>query len=160
MSKREKKPSLSNGYLMMTILPLVAVICILSVFVINGYGAMVTDLNVENLETLAEVTLLQFDSAFPGDYALRSVKTAKGEGLELLKGTEVISGKPDYFDTWKEKTGADISLIYADTRIITTFSDKNAARAVGTGVAKQVVDAVYGNKGVQKYDNVKIGNQI
>ena len=49
MSKREKKPSLSNGYLMMTILPLVAVICILSVFVINGYGAMVTDLNVENL---------------------------------------------------------------------------------------------------------------
>ena len=160
MSKREKKPSLSNGYLMMTILPLVAVICILSVFVINGYGAMVTDLNVENLETLAEVTLLQFDSAFPGDYALRSVKTAKGEGLELLKGTEVISGKPDYFDTWKEKTGADISLIYADTRIITTFSDKNAARAVGTGVAKQVVDAVYGKKGVQKYDNVKIGNQI
>ena len=160
MSKREKKPSLSNGYLMMTILPLVAVICILSVFVINGYGAMVTDLNVENLETLAEVTLLQFDSAFPGDYALRSVKTAKGEGLELLKGTEVISGKPDYFDTWKEKTGADISLIYADTRIITTFSDKNAARAVGTGVAKQVADAVYGNKGVQKYDNVKIGNQI
>lgn len=160
MSKREKKPSLSNGYLMMTILPLVAVICILSVFVINGYGAMVTDLNVENLETLAEVTLLQFDSAFPGDYALRSVKTAKGEGLELLKGTEVISGRPDYFDTWKEKTGADISLIYADTRIITTFSDKNAARAVGTGVAKQVVDAVYGNKGVQKYDNVKIGNQI
>ena len=121
---------------------------------------MVTDLNVENLETLAEVTLLQFDSAFPGDYALRSVKTAKGEGLELLKGTEVISGKPDYFDTWKEKTGADISLIYADTRIITTFSDKNAARAVGTGVAKQVADAVYGNKGVQKYDNVKIGNQI
>ena len=160
MSKREKKPSLSNGYLMMTILPLVAVICILSVFVINGYGAMVTDLNVENLETLAEVTLLQFDSAFPGDYALRSVKTAKGEGLELLKGTEVISGKPDYFDTWKEKTGADISLIYADTRIITTFLDKNAARAVGTGVAKQVADAVYGNKGVQKYDNVKIGNQI
>ena len=160
MSKREKKPSLSNGYLMMTILPLVAVICILSVFVINGYGAMVTDLNVENLETLAEVTLLQFDSAFPGDYALRSVKTAKGEGLELLKGTEVISGKPDYFDIWKEKTGADISLIYADTRIITTFSDKNAARAVGTGVAKQVADAVYGNKGVQKYDNVKIGNQI
>ena len=160
MSKREKKPSLSNGYLMMTILPLVAVICILSVFVINGYGAMVTDLNVENLETLAEVTLLQFDSAFPGDYALRSVKTAKGEGLELLKGTEVISGKPDYFDTWKEKTGADISLIYADTRIITTFSDKNAARAVGTGVAKQVADAVYGNKGVQKYDNVKIGNQL
>ena len=160
MSKREKKPSLSNGYLMMTILPLVAVICILSVFVINGYGAMVTDLNVENLETLAEVTLLQFDSAFPGDYALRSVKTAKGEGLELLKGTEVISGKPDYFDTWKEKTGADISLIYADTRIITTFLDKNATRAVGTGVAKQVVDAVYGNKGVQKYDNVKIGNQI
>ena len=160
MSKREKKPSLSSGYLMMTILPLVAVICILSVFVINGYGAMVTDLNVENLETLAEVTLLQFDSAFPGDYALRSVKTAKGEGLELLKGTEVISGKPDYFDTWKEKTGADISLIYADTRIITTFSDKNAARAVGTGVAKQVADAVYGNKGVQKYDNVKIGNQI
>ena len=160
MSKREKKPSLSNGYLMMTILPLVAVICILSVFVINGYGAMVTDLNVENLETLAEVTLLQFDSVFPGDYALRSVKTAKGEGLELLKGTEVISGKPDYFDTWKEKTGADISLIYADTRIITTFSDKNAARAVGTGVAKQVADAVYGNKGVQKYDNVKIGNQI
>ena len=160
MSKREKKPSLSNGYLMMTILPLVAVICILSVFVINGYGAMVTDLNVENLETLGEVTLLQFDSAFPGDYALRSVKTAKGEGLELLKGTEVISGKPDYFDTWKEKTGADISLIYADTRIITTFSDKNAARAVGTGVAKQVADAVYGNKGVQKYDNVKIGNQI
>ena len=160
MSKREKKPSLSSGYLMMTILPLVAVICILSVFVINGYGAMVTDLNVENLETLAEVTLLQFDSAFPGDYALRSVKTAKGEGLELLKGTEVISGKPDYFDTWKEKTGADISLIYADTRIITTFSDKNAARAVGTGVAKQVADAVYGNKSVQKYDNVKIGNQI
>ena len=160
MSKREKKPSLSNGYLMMTILPLVAVICILSVFVINGYGAMVTDLNVENLETLAEVTLLQFDSAFPGDYALRSVKTAKGEGLELLKGTEVISGKPDYFDTWKEKTGADISLIYADTRIITTFLDKNATRAVGTGVAKQVADAVYGNKGVQKYDNVKIGNQI
>ena len=160
MSKREKKPSLSNGYLMMTILPLVAVICILSVFVINGYGAMVTDLNVENLETLGEVTLLQFDSAFPGDYALRSVKTARGEGLELLKGTEVISGKPDYFDTWKEKTGADISLIYADTRIITTFSDKNAARAVGPGVAKQVADAVYGNKGVQKYDNVKIGNQI
>lgn len=160
MIKKEKKPSLATGYLMMTILPLVVVICILSVFVINGYGAMVTELNMDDLETLGEVTLLQFDSTFPGDYALRSVKTEKGEGLELLKGAEVISDKPDYFDGWKEKTGTDISLIYSDTRIITTFPDKNTARAVGTGVTEQVADAVYGNKSVQKYDNVKIGNQI
>lgn len=160
MIKRDKKPSLSTGYLMMTILPLVAMICIVSVFVIRGYGAVVNQLNMGELETLGETMLLQFNDAFPGDYALRRVKIDKGDGVEILKGAEVISDKTDYFDAWKDITNTDISLIYSDTRIITTFYDKNATRAIGTGVAKQVAESVYGNQSVQKYDNVKIGNQI
>lgn len=157
---KEKKESLATGYLLMTIMPLIAVIIILFVFAANRYSTAVSSMKMDELITLGDVTIMQFNSIFPGDYALRSVKTENGDGLELIKGDLVISDKPNYFDEFKEKTQTDISLIYSDTRIITTFADSSGRRAVGTGINQQVMNAVYAEGINQRYDNVKIENSI
>lgn len=157
---KEKRESLATGYLLMTILPLIAVIIILFIVAANRYSFAVSNMKMDELVTLGDVTIMQFNANIPGDYALRSVKTENGDGLELIKGDQVISNKQDYFDAFKEKTQTDISLIYSDTRIITTFTDSLGRRAIGTGINGQVMNAVYAEENVQKYDNVKIENVI
>lgn len=157
---KEKKESLATGYLLMTILPLIAVIIILSAFTANRYSSSVSQMKLDELITLGDVTIMQFNRTFPGDYALRKVKTENGDGLELIKGDEVISNKQDYFDAFKEKTNTDVSLIYSDTRILTTFADATGRRAIGSGVNQQVMNAVYLDGTSQQYDNVKIGDAI
>lgn len=155
-----KKNSLAYGYLLLTIMPLLAVIVILSIFTLRRYSVSVNEIVSEELETVGKVALDSLEKDVPGDYSIREVETVQGIGYEIVKGETTINKMPDYFDSMKDITGVEYSLIYADTRIITTLYDKTNMRAVGTGVNDQVITAVYDGGQKAQFDNVTINGAL
>ena len=103
---------------------------------IIGYNltlkALTKDLEGE-LSAVAAMTALNINTLHPGDYEL-----VGEEGLSLLKGGEDITRNYELVDMVGDETGLEVSLIYKDTRILTTITDKSGARIVGTGIAEQV----------------------
>jgi len=59
-------------------------------------------------------------------------------------------------DSIKESTGLDVSIFYKDTRILTTLTDENGARMVGTGIAYQIYRTVYEGGQEAFYNNTMI----
>ncbi len=83
-------------------------------------------------------TQLLMDARYYGDYRLTG-----SDSLYLYKGDTDITSDYSVVDTIKESTGLDITLFYKDTRILTTLTDENGIRMVGTGIASQIQTAVY-----------------
>ena len=67
---------------------------------------------------------------------------------ELYVGLMKASKITDILDEIKEKTGAHVSVYFADERVATSQVDKNGERAVGTRVSNDVVVGVLG-KGLE-----------
>lgn len=93
-----------------------------------------------SLENVAKNVELLFNTAYPGDYAL------KGEvALQLYKGETEITREYDLIDTIKESTGMDVTIFYQDTRILTTILNSNDMRIIGSAAPSQVVTDVLQN---------------
>ncbi|MBR1650227.1 MAG: diguanylate cyclase [Lachnospiraceae bacterium] len=85
------------------------------------------------LGSVAAMTAFNINTRYPGDYEL-----VGDEGFSLLKGGEDITRSYELVDMVGDETGLEVSLIYKDTRILTTITDKSGGRIVGTGIAEQV----------------------
>lgn len=84
---------------------------------------------VENeLGEIASSVLLSYDMLYPGEYELLESNNV----VALFKGEQEITGHNEIIDRYRKLTGAQISLFYKDTRMITTLVDENGERPVGT----------------------------
>lgn len=82
------------------------------------------------------VTML--NALYPGDYRL------EGEmPYRLYKGDQDLTEEYTLIDQIREQTGLDITLFYHDTRILTTVTDRNGQRIVGTGAPDDVMQRVF-----------------
>ena len=75
--------------------------------------------------------------AYPGDYHLEGDKAYR-----LYKGEADITNEYELVDCIKQDTGLDITLFYQDTRILTTLTDAEGVRIVGSGAPDTVVHDV------------------
>lgn len=106
----------------------------------------------EELKEIASGVLINYDLLYPGDYAL----VKRGNVVAYFKGEEEITGNNQIVDYFKNKTGAEVSVFYRDTRMITTLSDSNNERLVGTGANTVVKQAVVEGKESKFYKKVNI----
>ncbi|MBR4277343.1 MAG: diguanylate cyclase [Lachnospiraceae bacterium] len=106
------------------------------------------------LSAVAAMTALNINTLHPGDYEL-----VGEEGLSLLKGGEDITRNYELVDMVGDETGLEVSLIYKDTRILTTITDKSGARIVGTGIAEQVEQKLEETDGGIFYERTLIGKE-
>ena len=86
------------------------------------------------LRNATQVACTLLDSVYPGDYHLEGTVA-----YLLYKGDANITGSYDLLDQFKEDTGLDITLFYADTRILTTLYNNDGERITGSGAPDVVI---------------------
>lgn len=92
----------------------------------------------EDLSNVSGSLMTMLDALYPGDYRL------EGEmSYRLYKGDHDLTGEYSLIDPIREQTGLDITLFYHDTRILTTVTDRNGQRIVGTGAPEDVMQRVF-----------------
>lgn len=92
----------------------------------------------EELSNVSSSLVTMLDALYPGDYRL------EGEmSYRLYKGDQDLTNEFSLIDQIRDQTGLDITLFYKDTRILTTVTDRNGQRIVGTGAPDDVMEQVF-----------------
>lgn len=106
----------------------------------------------EGMQSTAVMTSSLLDSLGSGAYQVK-------DGC-LFKGDVDLSDDETILDVIKEKAGYDATLFFNDTRYLTTLTDKNGARQIGTQASDTVIDEVLKNGNEYKSDNIDVlGNR-
>ena len=141
------KGGLRRSFLVGTILPLFLMGV---VFLTAGAAVYSRTLQKEmsnDLADIAETVLMYYDYTYPGEYGLL-IDNAKNKSY-LQKGGVTISDDTSFIDDVSERTGADITLFFYDTRMMTTITDSKGERLVNTIANTKIVDgAMTGDYGV------------
>ena len=104
------------------------------------------------LKEIASSVLITYDIHSPGEYEL----VKNGNVVAFFKGDTEITGDNTIIDGFKKETGAEISIFYVDTRMITTLKDENGTSLVGSGANAVVKQAVLEGKQSKFYKKVGI----
>lgn len=147
------KDSLYTTFLTMTLVPLLAFGIIVSMFVSWRVKNSAQDHVKENLRNIAVSVETAYDVMYPGDYNVLLMK----ESVTLYKGDEVLSERTSLLDKIKVESGCDISLFFADVRLLTTLTNENNERYINVTAAERVVADVLISQEEKFYDNVTIG---
>lgn len=136
-----KKGTLNNSIPLMTIGPII--LCGILAMAVSGirFKSVMNDKVRSELSEIASGVLITYDSLYPGDYEL----VKNDNVVAYFKGGNELTGNNEIIDRYKSSTGAEISLFYKDTRMVTTLTDSDGERMVGTGansvVKMDIIDA-------------------
>lgn len=124
---------------------------------IAAYNLSLTNLlkaKQREMDSIAKLSVEYIDTLIPGDYVLQG-----DSAFDLYKGDTVITMDYALVDNISAMSGMETSLIYKDTRILTTVTDKNGARVVGSGIVTQVKEKLFrADAGVFFKDTLISGN--
>lgn len=104
-----------------------------------------------SLGVLAYSSYENFELRYPGDYV-------EVDG-EVRKGSWPIKEQSEIFDKEKSMAGADITLFYGDTRVLTTIRNNDGTRALETHSAVEVTEHVK-NRGETYFSDRVLVNGI
>ena len=114
-------------------------ILLMGVSVMQLSKATVANVLVDKLDTSLCATAVSVNNtlnyAGTGDYALN-------EAGELVKGEFNLSKNMDFVDRIKEESGVEVSIIYGDTRYVTTITDENGNRVAGETISGEIKERV------------------
>ena len=146
--------SLHLSLIFMTIIPMLIMGVIVSLFVFNRFTSIMYDEVEEELKNTALIVSNTYEYAYPGDYS------AIGETqVAVIKGEKVLNGNYDIIDKVGEETNSEITLYYENVRILTTIVDRNNERIVGSTARKLVVNQVIKGEKSKFYYNALINNK-
>ena len=107
-------------------------VLLLGLAVMQLSKAKVADVLTDKLDTSLSATAVSVSNTLSyvgeGDYGVN------GAG-ELVKGEFNLSKNVGFADRIKEESGVDVSIVYGDTRDVTTLTDENVNRVVGDTIS-------------------------
>ncbi|MCR4793320.1 MAG: diguanylate cyclase [Lachnospiraceae bacterium] len=154
--KRSRKGTISGHMYALAITPLVLFSLVITIIGIPLLTNLMYRSSEKELHDACMSTLLLMDATYPGDYRLKVNEQNFNDSLYLFKGDSNITMDYSVIDTMKKSTHLDISICFDNTRILTTLTDENGARMVGTGVADQIYKTVYVDGQEAFYHNTMI----
>lgn len=92
------------------------------------------DLISEELQSVAYNVSQQYDLLAEGDYTYIND--------DFMKGTTDLTGEYALIDKVKEKTDINVTIFWGNKRILTTLTDSNGERIVGTTLDEEISDKV------------------
>lgn len=137
MANKKTNSSSSAKLLYIIIIPM---LLLAAATTIIGYNIALDSFIESKEDELARVAVLSnvlLNENCPGDYEL-----VGDSSMRLYKGEKDITEDYSMVDSLAGETGLDFSIIYSDTRILTTVVDKKGARVVGTGLAAPVFEKI------------------
>ena len=133
------------------ILPVILFALGITIAGIPFLSGIMHDMAEKELRNACMSTALLMNATYSGDYRLTG-----SDSLYFYKGDTDITMDYSVIDSIKESTDLDISIFYKDTRILTTLTDENGSRMVGTGIATQIYKTVYEDGQEAFYNNTVI----
>ena len=150
--KKKKKGGLNYTIPAMSMGPLLLFGILAMIFCGFRFTHVMYEKVEDELKEIASSVLMSYDMLYPGEYTL----IKKGNIVAYFKGDKEITGNNEIIDGYAERTGSQISIFYRDTRMITTITDENGTRLVGTGVNTVVKNAVVDGLQSKFYKKVNI----
>lgn len=146
-SRRVVKFSMALQLVLLSVLPVVIIAVIISFIAVE---AMKSGMQSEALTGLADLS-----SSVAVSYEMIDAGSWHLEGEELYKGETNLSGNMEAFDKYVNKSDAEITIFYGDTRYVTSLLDKTTGeRIIGTSASAEVADIVL-NKG-QDFESTSV----
>lgn len=111
----------------------------------------------DSMRIIANTVSIAYNNAFPGDFSLIQNKDST---YELYKGDVLITDNYTIIDDYSKASDTDISILYLDMRVHTTFKTDSGARIAGVFANSETAkDVLFGQKEVF-YKNIDIlGNK-
>ncbi|MGN0401261.1 MAG: diguanylate cyclase [Acetatifactor sp.] len=98
--------------------------------------AMYQEVETE-LKNVSQNLITTIDTVYPGDYRL-----VGDSSYQLYKGDADITCEYSLIDAVKANTGMEVTLFYQDTRILTTITNSEGARIIGSAAPEAVISKV------------------
>lgn len=145
-----KTKSLYESFLFVTLMP----VFLCGVIMMIACSYLLTD-TIErdvqkNHRNIADCVIAGFNTMYPGEYHV----VIDDSNTVMFKGDVDLQESYEYLDQVANSADVGISIIFYDTRLLTTFKGDNGERTVNTGVNQQVFDKVFTNHQESFYDNV------
>ncbi|MBP5152517.1 MAG: cache domain-containing protein [Lachnospiraceae bacterium] len=150
-----KKNGLYRKLLDTAVIPVVLLGLVIMGFCYFRFTNTIYEETRNNMRDTAETVLLTYDAAYPGDFTL--VKSS-GEAYDLYKGDTNITTDYSIVDNFARATSTDISLLYLDVRIHTTFASDSGTRLAGISTNSETSDLVLNKEQEVFYKNITILN--
>lgn len=146
--------SLYGTFLYITLVPLAIFGLVMMIY--SSYTLMrnISTQVSEELRNVGVAVLASYDASYDGDYNVMIVDGV----IEFYKGNTYLSDNSELIDRIKEDTDVDISVFFYDTRVLTTITDAEGNRFVGSGANATILNTVVGGRQESFYSNVYIGN--
>lgn len=155
MKIKMKLSGLFARLLRMNLIPIVLLSVVIVAFSARTFAASMHREVHKGMSDLCNTILTMYDAMYEGDYSV----TEKDGAIYMFKGTYQINGSFDLIDRVKEETGADVTIFYMNTRVITTLRDSEGNRMVGTGANALVMKDVLEEGNPTFYSGVLIDKQ-
>ena len=155
MSKKSKykEYSLKVSFLLMTVIPIIAMGIIIALFSSNRFRESIETEVQDNMVNMAYVLTNTLDKMYPGDYSL-----AKSDKYAALKKGDSFLDINEYLEHLREDTGMEITVFYGGTRMITTLADSEGEDMEGTTINSAIEKDVIKQDQARFYSSVKAGN--
>ena len=109
----------------------------------------VVRLGLTSYHVMENVTAQAYDGLEATTILAENLLGESGEGEyqikdgELYKGDDTnLSEEEALLDYVKQQTGYDLTLFYGDTRYLTTITDENGERQLGTKASDEIIETV------------------
>lgn len=149
---KNKKKSLKTSFAVMTVIPILILGVVIALFSAERFKKSIYEEIHSELKNTAYMIVNTYDRMYPGDYRIVDNKTL----LALKKGDYYMASSQDYLDNLKEDTGYELTFFYGDIRYVTTLTDENGERIIGTRANAAIRIDVIENDCAHFYENVNI----
>lgn len=152
---KKGKGSLYSTFLNMTLIPLCLFGIIATLFVSYSVKRNTEEEIHYDLRNMADAIAGAYDQFYEGDYNVLVLK----KSTTLYKGETILSEKTEYIDSMKKSSGTDISIFFANTRMLTTMTDAEGNRYTNTAASDTITNDILIDGQLKFYDNVNIGGK-
>ena len=142
-----------------SLLPILLLGLLILAFGTVSFTKSMTQEVFDHLDTSGHLLISLIDSNYPGDYILKEQQIGNQTIYSLYKGNQEITGQHHIVDHFKEDTAMDVTLFYKDTRILTTITNWENQRIIGTSAPEHIMEEVQVNNEVRFYNNALINGE-
>ncbi|MCQ2493030.1 MAG: diguanylate cyclase [Lachnospiraceae bacterium] len=154
IGKKEKHKNAISKRLVAIVVAVMFILAVSSSLAIYFFtlNAILKEKELE-LAAISYLTASNIDEKIPGDYALLG-----DSSLRLYKGETDITNMSGLITETSSLLKVEISLIYSDTRILTTITDGDGKLITGIGLAPQIVSALNTSSGGVFFEDTLINS--
>lgn len=150
-----KKFGLYKKMRRIAVIPIILLVVAMTVCSYIRFSNTMYDEACNNMRILSRIIMSAYDTNYPGDYELKQSDNNK---YDLYKGDKLITDEYSIIDDMHASSETEISILYMDMRVHTTFKTESGLRLAGVCTNADTARAVLQDGKEMFYRDVAIVN--